>query len=452
MLFDSIKLNAIDLKREFEWLASLIDCRLRLHSVENSDDSEFDVLIASAPKLDPGDSIYAQFIMSSGLKPLERAAFLLALAPNVVPELLDMLMVMDSRRNQISTEMGGRKLKSSRAFIPTGETAIFLLAGTNIERRMLVRTFFVSEHKFSAQKILSLNTDESHAPELTGLLVPSNDVLDLLTLGYIRKPEFTPEFPAKEIHTKMSWGDLVLSPSTKRQIEEVKIWLRNRGRLSNELGMSALMRPGHKILFYGAPGTGKTLTAALLGQHLEQPVYRVDLSSIVSKYIGETEKNLAKVFDRAENSDWILFFDEADALFGQRTKISSSHDRYANQGVSYLLQRIEDFSGTVILASNLKSNIDDAFLRRFNSVIHFPFPKSDERKLLWRNSFSNKIIFDKDVDLNRIAEKYELAGGSIVNAALWCQLNALDMDNYRVTNSMIIGAIATEYAKEGRTV
>ena len=136
----------------------------------------------------------------------------------------------------------------------------------------------------------------------------------------------------------------------------------------------------------GPPGTGKTMTASLLGKEFNKDVYRIDLSQIVSKYIGETEKNLEKIFVKAEHKDWILFFDEADALFGKRSNVQSAHDKYANQEVSYLLQRVEDFSGLIILASNYKTNIDSAFVRRFNAIIHFPMPGHHERFELWRVS------------------------------------------------------------------
>ncbi|MGK0371879.1 MAG: SpoVK/Ycf46/Vps4 family AAA+-type ATPase [Glaciecola sp.] len=146
---------------------------------------------------------------------------------------------------------------------------------------------------------------------------------------------------------------------------------------------------------------------------------------LVSKYIGETEKNLAKVFDAAEHRDWILFFDEADAIFGKRTQIDDAKDRYANQEVSYLLQRIESFDGIVILASNLKANIDDAFVRRFQSIIVFPMPAPDERLSIWQGAFSDKAVLAKDVDLRALAEKYEIAGGTIMNVVRYCSLKTL---------------------------
>jgi SpoVK/Ycf46/Vps4 family AAA+-type ATPase len=177
----------------------------------------------------------------------------------------------------------------------------------------------------------------------------------------------------------MDWDDLVLHPATLAQIRDIQNWVTHNVQVMGEWGLGRRVKPGYRALFYGPPGTGKTLTATLLGKHTGRSVFRTDLSRVVSKYIGETEQNLARLFDRAESKDWILFFDEADALFGKRTEIRDAHDKYANQQAAYLLQRIETFDGLVILATNQRNNIDEAFMRRFQSVIHFPMP----RKIAW---------------------------------------------------------------------
>ena len=180
----------------------------------------------------------------------------------------------------------------------------------------------------------------------------------------------------KKLETSLSWSDLVLADTTRAQLEELKGWLENRVKLERKWDSGIALKKGYHVLFHGPPGTGKTLTASLLGKLADKEVYKVDLALVISKYIGETEKNLSKVFDKAENKDWILFFDEADALFGKRTQVADAHDRYANQEVSYLLQRIEEYAGLVILASNLTDGIDQAFLRRFQRIIRFA--KSDD--------------------------------------------------------------------------
>ena len=220
----------------------------------------------------------------------------------------------------------------------------------------------------------------------------------------------------------------------------------------NDWGLLKKIKPGYRALFYGPPGTGKTLTVSLLGKVSNREVYRVDLSMIVSKYIGETEKNLSRIFDIAQYKDWILFFDEADALFGKRTEANSSNDRHANQQTSYLLQRIEDFPGVVILASNLKGNMDAAFTRRFQSMIHFTLPEINERYQLWENAFSGICTLHPDIDLWKIAENYELAGGAIINVLRFCALAAVTRNDTVVTKEELLEGIRKEFKKENKTI
>jgi SpoVK/Ycf46/Vps4 family AAA+-type ATPase len=212
------------------------------------------------------------------------------------------------------------------------------------------------------------------------------------------------------------------------------------------------IKAGYRSLFFGPPGTGKTLTATLLGASVGVDVYRIDLSMVVSKYIGETEKNLAGVFDQAENKNWILFFDEADALFGKRTQTSSSNDRHANQEISYLLQRVEDFPGVVILASNIKANIDEAFARRFQSIIYFPLPDETERLRLWNNLLPDKSLLASDVNLQALAEKYELSGGSLTNVVRYAAIRATRMQRTTLEQADLVQGINKELLKEGRTL
>jgi SpoVK/Ycf46/Vps4 family AAA+-type ATPase len=215
--------------------------------------------------------------------------------------------------------------------------------------------------------------------------------------------------------------------------------------------MGAKLRPGYRSLFYGPPGTGKTMTACLLGKYTGRDVYKVDLALVVSKYIGETEKNLAKVFDQAQHKGWILFFDEADALFGKRSETKDAHDRYANQEVAFLLQRIESFDGIAILASNRRENLDDAFARRFESIIYFPMPGPAERLRLWRQGFSPQARLAETLDLERIAQEHALAGGAIMNVIRYASLQALKAGRDLIASEDIMQGIRREYAKEGKS-
>ena len=192
------------------------------------------------------------------------------------------------------------------------------------------------------------------------------------------------------------------------------------------------------------------LFRSLLGKQFNKDVYRIDLSQVVSKYIGETEKNLEKIFIKAENKDWILFFDEADALFGKRANVQSAHDKYANQEVSYLLQRVEDFPGLIILASNYKNNIDTAFIRRFNAIVHFPMPNAEERYQIWKNTIPPKASLAADIDLNAIAVKYELSGSAIVSVIHYASLQAIYKSSDMIIKNDLIEGIKKEYEKEER--
>jgi SpoVK/Ycf46/Vps4 family AAA+-type ATPase len=287
---------------------------------------------------------------------------------------------------------------------------------------------------------------------MSGALKVSDDIADLLISGKVQKPSFNIDFPASRISTELEWKDLVLDHKTLEELSEIKAWVKHGRTLMNDWDMKRWVKPGYKCLFYGPPGTGKTLAASLIGKHLGQEVYRIDLSMIVSKYIGETEKNLSKVFDRAANKDWILFFDEADALFGKRTEVSDSHDRYANQEVSFLLQKLEEHPGLVILSSNFKSNIDEAFTRRFQAMIAFSMPREKERETIWNKAFSAKSELAPDVDIQKISEDYELSGGSIVSAIRYASLMALRHDTNVIKNEWLLTGIRNEFRKAGKTL
>jgi SpoVK/Ycf46/Vps4 family AAA+-type ATPase len=250
----------------------------------------------------------------------------------------------------------------------------------------------------------------------------------------------------------LTWDDLVLNPEVMDEIENINTWLKHSQTILQQWNLGRNIKPGYRALFYGPPGTGKTLTATLIGSTAGIDVYRIDLSMVVSKYIGETEKNLANVFDQAVNKNWILFFDEADALFGKRTQTSSSNDRYANQEISYLLQRVEDYPGVVILATNLKANIDEAFARRFQTSVHFAMPDADQRLRLWQGMFANNPLLSAGVDLVMLAETYELSGGAITNAVRYAAIQAVRMKRDQILLDDLVKGVIKELLKEGRTL
>lgn len=438
--------NGTCLAREMEWLAQIIDLRLRDHLGQ---ESMGEILYSiPAPDLSESESFYAQAMREQALSIPERLVVLLALTPHIKPELLDVFTIRNSVSDKRFTEFGGAT-DSTIAFIPTGETALFLLGGTSLEDRLSHYPMLTNEGSLVAKKMARLEPAGRLEPVMSGRLVIDRELLHYMLTGKQQQPEFNDDFPAKIIHTKLDWEDVVLRNETRESLSEISDWIQHGNTLMQSGGLGKRLKPGYKSLFYGPPGTGKTLTAALIGKSTGHDVYKIDLSMMVSKFIGETEKNLSKVFDLADSKQWILFFDEADALFGKRTEVSSSHDRFANQEVAYLLQRIEDHNGIVILASNLKDNIDQAFTRRFQSVIHFAMPGTEERLALWQQAFAEDIPLDPAVDLRQIAEKYEIAGGVIINVIRYATLKAIKKGDKVVSQMELEIGIRRELQKEG---
>jgi SpoVK/Ycf46/Vps4 family AAA+-type ATPase len=225
---------------------------------------------------------------------------------------------------------------------------------------------------------------------------------------------------AQKVDAAHSWTDLVLPPRTLQQLREVCAAEKYRSFIFAEWGFDRRLMQGKglNVLFCGPSGTGKTMSAGIVAGELGLDLYKIDISSVISKYIGETEKHLSEIFREAQTSNAILFFDEADAIFGKRSEVKDAHDRYANVEVAYLLQKMEEYEGIVILATNFRKNIDDAFTRRIQYIVEFPFPESKYRERIWRNLIPPAAPLSKDVDLGFLARQFELAGGSIRNAAL----------------------------------
>ncbi|MCF6260635.1 MAG: ATP-binding protein [Gammaproteobacteria bacterium] len=252
---------------------------------------------------------------------------------------------------------------------------------------------------------------------------------------------------ARRIDAKATWKQLVLPPEQKALLHQITDQVAQRNRVYEEWGFREQMNRGLGInaLFAGESGTGKTMAAEVIANALELDLYRIDLSSVVSKYIGETEKNLRKLFDAAEDSGAILFFDEADALFGKRSEVKDSHDRYANIEINYLLQRMESYQGLAILASNMKSSLDKAFVRRLRFIVDFPFPGIKERTEIWQKVFPPKTPVDENFDCNRLA-KLNLTGGNIHNVALSAAFMAAK-EKISITMPLLLNAARIEYKK-----
>jgi ATPase family associated with various cellular activities (AAA) len=258
---------------------------------------------------------------------------------------------------------------------------------------------------------------------------------------------------AERLEPAFGREDLVLPDRQREVLQSVSAYLRHRDLVLSEWGYERTVArdQGIKVLFAGESGTGKTMAAQVLARELGLDIYRIDLATVVSKYIGETEKNLDRIFSAAEGSNAVLFCDEADAIFGKRSEVRDAHDRYANVEVAYLLQRMETYPGAVILATNLRQNVDDAFLRRLDFVIDFPFPERADRERIWRRLLPATAPIAEDVDIPFLARQFRLSGGSIRNVSLAAAFMAAD-DGGVIGMPQLVRGVALEYEKHGRLV
>jgi hypothetical protein len=258
---------------------------------------------------------------------------------------------------------------------------------------------------------------------------------------------------ARKVEPCYGWEDIVLPADQLEQLREIRDQAQHRHVVFGEWGFGRRLSLGKGLstLFSGPPGTGKSMAAEVLARELGLDLYKIDLSRVVSKYIGETEKNLDRVFAAAEASNAILFFDEADALFGKRSEVRDSHDRYANVEVSYLLQKMEEYEGVAILASNLRQHLDQAFLRRLAFMVHFPFPDEESRLRIWEHAWPEETPLDDDVDFGFLAHEFRLSGGNIRNIVVAAAFLAAAARG-RVTQSHLLHATRREYQKMGKSV
>lgn len=438
------------LQMEMAWLQSVIDQVIKSYLLHEGHENNW--LDIPLPSLDEIATPYSTAVKEWKLDAYSRLALALAMAPHLQPELLDILFGKNQLYDRGFTEFGGVVDKNHSGFLPTGQTFCFLVTAVNPERRSEVMNVLGRDSILIKEQVILLAETESYLPRFNGILSMNERWFSYFLSGEHFQEENTASFPAQKVTTNMEWDDIVLNHTVMEQVMEIGTWMQHGDTLLNDWGLSKRLKPGYRALFYGPPGTGKTLTATLLGKASGRDVYKIDLSLIVSKYIGETEKNLSRIFDIAQYKNWILFFDEADALFGKRTATNSSNDRHANQQTAYLLQRIEDFPGIVILASNLKANMDEAFTRRFQSVIYFGMPTAEERLQLWSNAFSGICSLHEEIDLHQIAEEYELAGGAIINVLRFCALAAIRRNDKVVSKEELFTALRREFKKENKTL
>jgi SpoVK/Ycf46/Vps4 family AAA+-type ATPase len=284
---------------------------------------------------------------------------------------------------------------------------------------------------------------------------PTPNMADLVRAGRALAAPSLQRF-AVTVAPRFDWDDLVLPADRKQQLQSVAARVTNRAIVQRDWGFGEKLSRGRgvAVLLSGPPGTGKTMAAEVLANALALDLFQIDLSTVVSKYIGETERQLSTIFAEAEQGQCILFFDECDAIFGKRTEVKDAHDRYANTEVNYLLQRLEQYEGTVLLATNFQKNIDEAFLRRLHDSIDFPFPDEAAREQIWRKQFPEHAPVDPNLDYGHLAAQFKLSGGHIRNAALYAAYRAAEEGGRKATIGMahVLEGVRREFQKQGKLV
>ncbi len=436
-----------ELENEINWFDKVVDTALT-HYFKN--DSAINSIYDHGLETLNDNTTYAKLILQNEFGFDERLILILALIAQLRPQSLDVFMIKNQNLNCEFSEFGGVKNGKKVGFTPTLETACFILTGASVKDRLAFINNFTFDHPLFKQGILV--RDHEVESSLDQPLRFTSEQLRFIFTGQSELPQYGSSFPAKQITSALEWDDLIVGLGVKEDLNEIEEWLSHSKLILQEWGFGNSLKNGFRALFYGAPGTGKTLAATLIGKSTKKPVFRIDLSMIVSKYIGETEKNLGNLFDIAQNKEWILFFDEADSLFGKRTQTSGANDRHANQEVSYLLQRIEDYPGLVILATNLKDNIDEAFGRRFQIAVEFQRPGPKERKQLWDNYLFDRFEIEENFPKDEIIEKYDVSGGEIINILRYCAIRAAKRNEKKITITDVLSGIQREYKKLNKTL
>ena len=343
----------------------------------------------------------------------ERASFEAAFAYTDLP-----LVITVTHETPVPPALGGRTVRLLR-LPPLGtaecariwqQEAAFAGVDLSESQATLLATTYRLSGRDIAQSVARASVPDGRGESVLERLAPAAKLAASANLGRL----------GQEIAPRFIWQDIVLPSELAEMLNEMIIRVRHRPLVFGEWGFTQRHARSASLsaLFAGPSGTGKTMAAEVIANELGLPLYRVDLSAVVSKYIGETEKNLSQIFTEAESSSAVLFFDEADALFGKRSEVKDAHDRYANIEVSYLLQRMEDYDGIIILASNLRQNLDEAFVRRLHLTADFPFPDEAAREEIWRRHLPSALPLADDVDLVTLAKRFRLSGGSIRNACV----------------------------------
>jgi len=430
---------------ELDWLSSVINTAIESYFAPDVHGKEGIEL--TPPDLCNSNSAYSNFVKIWRLSSFERLTLALAIAPQLRPQSLDIFQMRNCNIEHAFSAFGGYTDQRLNSFLPTGQTLAFLLSANDPLRLTEAFNVLSPTHLFSTQNVINPRSSDEKLPMMATPLLLSENWLRFFLTGEKVHPEFDRRLSSSPLTTPLEWNDLVLDEITIKGVEEIRLWSQHSSTLMQEWGLNKKIKPGFRTLFYGPPGTGKTLCATLLGKMTATTVYRLDLSIILSATIEEIGNSLDSFFDVAANKNWILFFDEADALLGKSGLAAPSSEKNKNQQIGFLLQRIEDFPGIVILAASNKVNIDDSLRGNFQSVVQFMMPNSMQRLLLWQNAFAGVCDLAPEINLKKISQDYVLTGGAIINVLRYCALQTMKFQRKLVCLEDLLDGIDRELSK-----
>lgn len=411
--------------QDLQWLKEIVHIRAK----ELLEAEALLLALPKAPKLEDGP--YKNVVDEYALDDFGRLLLITGFAALYSPETFSPLLITDPISHQLPSNIGGQYSKMKNQFSPTFRTALFLFAGTDDSQYSSCLSTLHRGHVLLKEQIIYGKSIMGGSNFIANDLIEiDEEYLAYFLDGTKPRLDHGHQFPASLISTNRNLDDLIVKDSIKGQFKPIIHYM--KAKISGYFDDHDRFEAGYVVLLHGPSGTGKTFSATILGNILQLDVYKVDLSTIISKYIGETEKNLKTVFDRLQGKNCILYFDEADALFGKRSEVSDAKDRYANQEVSYLLQRVEEFDGLTILSTNFENNIDEAFMRRINVKINMSRPEEKERVMLWTYYTPEKYTYEtKELQLY-LALEYAFTGANIKNI-----LNMITMELHNSKQDII---------------
>lgn len=431
--------NVATISGELNWLAR------RIENLLGKNVAEFLPL----PPLKVGTS-YEKLVTDHSLTEPDRVLLNLAFAGLFQPSIL-VPFVIAFKDPEMSFRFGGFLKEETGRFYPTVRTALYLLAGDDEELWNYYLCLFTSKHKLFSSNLIQVKPTEHSTNFIDHEIVFNDQFIGTILHGESPRLDGDASFPARRSKRSHTMKEVVLDEKTIGELEKLRRFARNMSQLWS-LPNGWKYRQNYISIFSGEPGTGKSHTAEAIGNEMSLPVYKVNFAQLVSKYIGETEKNLERVFDRFSGHPSILFFDEAESIFSKRIEVKDSHDKHANNEQSFLLQKIEEYNGIVILATNvqnLSQYFDKAFQRRIRQIVNFQFSDYPERIKLWENAIGAPFNYEEGL-VDRLAKNYQFSGGSIFNVISEGVIEALDKKTETFTFELLEPAMMDEFKKTGR--